>query len=306
MSRLFAVVSTVAAGAVASAALLSGLAFATSAAVTFDGASLLGLPMLSCASKPDTTAVLLETGQSLEIRNLTGHDAAIYVNGSKAASNAAIASKSEAPVTFPVGTWTVSLVPSCLLNLDDAESVTVTVNTPPPARIAPPAPPATHTQTAPTPPANPTNAPTVASNPTTAPVSRPTATPSSAGSGVTPTPTATEPTAGAHPSRSTTRAGAVPSGTDGGLYGPEADPSAATDGAATDDGVMGGSGGATSMDVAGVDPSRIAIGPSISLGAAGTPGPNYLLVVLTAVGIIGVGAAAIRALIARRTVRRAY
>jgi hypothetical protein len=93
-------------------------------------------------------------------------------------------------------------------------------------------------------------------------------------------------------SAGTTGAGAGGSGTDGsGTSGS----GSGTTGSGTVDSTTAGSGTSGST-------GDITIGASRSLGT--DSGPNYLLVILTLIGIIGVGTASLRAVLAQRSARR--
>ncbi len=336
MSRFSALAGATVTGAVLGSAVLLGAAHADTLTVTFEGAGLLGLPVLSCASQPTQASISMSAGDTLEVKNLTGSAAVIYVNGSKATSNANIGSNSMAPITFPAGTWQVALKPACLLNLNDAGSVTVTVSAakPPPAKpaVAPPA--ATDLKTVDIP-------PTVApAEPTQTTAPKPTQTkaakPAPAGT-PTPTPTrhATSTTSALAPTAAATTAGATTGTTTIGATTSGATPTASIDPdsviiapttTATDDpsttGDVNASGAAKAADTGsatggdstsgGADAGMkttakgVAVGPSVSLGEDSSSTPNYLLVLLTSIGIVGVGAAAIKALILQRATRRAY
>ena len=177
MSRFSALAGATVTGAVLGAAVFVGVAHADTSSVTFDGASLLGLPVLSCASQPTPSTISMSADDTLEVKNLTGYDAVVYVNGSKATSNSDIGSNSMAPITFPVGTWKVALKPTCLLNLNDAGAVTVTVSAPAPAAttdpkaadVAPTAQPAAAAPTKAPKPAKPSTATNSTAKPNTTP-----------------------------------------------------------------------------------------------------------------------------------------
>jgi hypothetical protein len=282
-------------------ALVSGVAAASQPSISFSGNSPLGLPLLSCASNPDVSSVSVVAGGAVAIRNLTGHDASIYINGSAASP---LASNSEAPVSFPAGTWTVALKPSCLLNLNDAGAVTVHATPAPAGLVAAPAtvapvPPAPQPQVTPTPTkaAKATKSAKTKASPqprstTAAPAATPTAAgtsssaPGLSGSSGTGTP-GIPGIAGAAPSGPGTAGGSNNSGT---AAGTSSTGTSATDTTTT---AAGGTN----------DTNAVSIGPAQSLGTD-SGGPNYLLVVLTLIGIIGVGTASLRAVLAQRSVRR--
>lgn len=183
--------------------------------VTFAGGGLLGLPLLTCASQPDRSALSLRAGDPLDIANGTGHGASFFVNGVRAAENAHLDAGSTVQVSFPAGTWTLTLVPDCLLNISAAGALTADVSgvaTPP---MTPPPPPSSpSSRPSPGPPTN-TAAPSPTATPpsTVAPVGGPTG------------PHAASPTStiGAHgtvaPLPGTTRGGAAAGSTNGPLIG---------------------------------------------------------------------------------------
>ena len=283
MSRMVVRVFTgvvVAALAGVAVALAGNPASAGDSSVSFSGNSPLGLPLLSCASAPSRSSISMTTDDSLDVQNLTGHTADIYVNGNKTSSQ--VGSNQSVPITFPAGSWTLAMVPSCVLNLSDANTTTVTVAKPA-AVIVPP-----QVQTQPPvggsdrnggaskpagvePTKAPAHAPTVQAK--SAPTVKPTTAP-------TPTAVATS-TADGSASAGKSKAAAAP-GTD--------DPSTGSD----------------PTNAAGAA-DQVTIGTAQALPASEiTPtSPDYLLVVIAFIGILGVGSAAVRALMNQRR-RAAY
>jgi len=274
--RMFAG-AVVAALAGVAVAMTAGPASADDSSVSFSGNSPLGLPLLSCASAPSRSSISMTTDDSLDVQNLTGHSADIYLNGKKTSSQ--VGSNQSVPITFPAGSWTLGVVPSCVLNLGDASTTTVTVSKP--AAVVVPS--LVQTQ----PPAGgsdrnggasmpavsvsdsgatkvPKHAPTVQAKSTPTVKSTAAATPTAVATG----------TAGASAGKSK---GAAAPGTD--------DPSTGSD----------------TTNAAGAA-DQVSIGTAQALPASEiTPtSPDYLLVVIAFIGILGVGSAAVRALMNQR------
>jgi hypothetical protein len=261
-------------------------ASAGSASVTFSGSSPLGLAALACASNPDKGSLSLTTDDTLSVRNTTGHSAYVYLNGSKTSHQ--VGNDQGVPITFPAGHWSVSLVPSCLLNLADAASVSVTVvqatrDAAPattPATTHAPAPAPTHTN-APQPKpthttAQPRNA-TPTPTPTRTPTPTPSAVPSTAAASIAGTTGSTGTTGGSSgSSKGGTAAGGSTTGTDGST-------------------VADGSSGQVNIGIAQALPA------SDSQPAT----PSYLLAVIALISILGVGSASVRAFNSQRRTRRA-
>jgi hypothetical protein len=196
-------------------------AIAAQPIIAFEGSSLLGLPLLACASQPKLATLSITAGSPVEVANQTGHPAEMYINGQAKKHLDAGATTS---VALTAGIWSVTVVPDCLLNVSAAGVAVITV--------AP--------QRSPSPP--PTPAPTV-----------------------TPTPTSAAPTL-------------VP----GASHSPGSSPTNKP--------------GSTAPPRIPQPPGHTAKTPDPTL-AGDTSGqtPNYLLILIAAIGIIGVATAAVRA-----------
>jgi hypothetical protein len=88
--------------------------------VTFNGG---GIGVLSCPSRPDTGQVSLSEGSWVNVVNNTGYDADLKI-GTKRIGMPSGAGRS---VSLAPGHYTMRLEPTCLVNLSDAESVSVEV-----------------------------------------------------------------------------------------------------------------------------------------------------------------------------------
>jgi len=197
-------------------------AIAAQPIITFEGSSLLGLPLLSCASQPKPGTLSITTGSSAEVVNQTGHPAEMYINGQ---AKQHLDAGGTTAVTLTAGTWSVTVVPDCLLNVSAAGVAVITV--------AP--------QRSPSPSSTP--APTV-----------------------TPTPTSTAPTLGSSASHSPGNAPTSKPSPTAPLRTPQ-------------------------------PPGHTEEPPDATLaGNASDRTPNYLLMLIAAIGIIGVSTAAVRAI----------
>ncbi len=259
---------------------------AASTTVSFTGSSPLGLAALACNATPDRSSVTLTAADTLNVQNLTGHSASIFVNGTK--SGSVVGADQSVPITSAKD-YTVSVVPSCLLNLSDAGSVSVTIVEPVPAAVPVPV-------------------------PMTAPVTA-TSTPSTKAASPRSDPTSTATTTHKHASAGPRTAASALSGTT---------PSVASSGSAkrTDTAKAGssgtGSGGSSTPDTSGRDVTGtttqaggstdgVSIGDAQTLPAADiVPAtPSYLLVVTAFILVLGVGWASVRAVFTQRRARRA-
>jgi hypothetical protein len=255
---------------------------AAGSTISFNGSSPLGLPALACNSTPDRTTASLTTADTLNVENLTGRNSAIYLNGSKSGST--VGPNEGVPITFPVGSWTVSLVPDCLLNLSDAGSVKVTVAAPVVAALPAPAIPPASTD-----PGSSKTGTTITSATT------PAGTPRSGSTAPMKPTVAASPSAKKHESKQSPSANAKPA-----KHG--------TPGAAP-----GGTGGndpfarpSTPTAQAGGPIAGVNIGDARALPAADavSSGSSYLLVVIAFILVAGVGWAAVRTLFTQRRARR--
>lgn len=188
-------------------------------------------------------------------------------------------------------------MPSCVLNLSDAGAVTVHVSAAVPTQLSAPVP----TQAPPVVTPTKTREPVMSVKPTKSATPQPRSTTSAAAA---PTPKATAtPTAAATAAPTTTAPAGGAQVNDADPFASAAPPGGHRDGGSGGSGTAGGAGSAGNAKIDAASPR---IGPAVSLEGADPKSPNYLLVVPTTIGIIGVGSAAIRALIAQRAVRRAY
>jgi hypothetical protein len=286
--------------------LAAGPAGASSTTVSFTGSSPLGLAALACGSKPDRSSVTLTSTDALNVQNLTGHRATIYINGKKSGSS--LETNQSAPITSANG-YSVSLLPDCLLNLNDASSVSVTIVAPRTVAPAPViAPTATSAATSNDGSPQSTRPSNVKSASPKRSAGRSTASPSTSSG----TSASTAPRSGTKPHPSATTSGsAAPTGSSGGANGSStSDPSGSnTDGSNTD-GSNANDPNGTSVDgttQAAGSPDGVSIGAAQALPASESipATPNYLLVVIAFILVIGVGWASLRAVFSQRRTRRA-
>jgi hypothetical protein len=137
--------------------------------VTFDGSSLLGLPLLTCASQPDRPLISVEAGTPIDLLNHTGHTAAVRLNGE---SRFQVADGSSAAIHLGPGSWQATLVPDCLLNLNAAGTLDITVTKAP--TPSPSLPTTTPSTAAPPPTTNPTARRTTTAPKPSSPLAAPT------------------------------------------------------------------------------------------------------------------------------------
>jgi hypothetical protein len=257
-------------------------ASANDVTVAFSGGSpLLGLPLLACASSPNDSSISMTTIDTLNVQNQTGQKATVYINGD--ATTHTVTKGHSVPITFPAGSWTVTLVPNCALNLADAGKVSVQVMSP--TRSAPPTP---------TPPTRTTGP--IGPIATTKPSHRrasPTHSSTTSAPSVAPTPIAAPSSADASPQPGTT---APPAG-------PSASPVPSTaSGSAPSTQTTEPTTGGTSILADG--PESVTIGAAQALPASDIKSaPDYLLAVVALILVLGVGSASVRAVVNQRRTR---
>ncbi len=112
--------------------------------ITFSGSPLLGISTLACPSTPSQTKLTVSPGTVVDFINRTGRTATLWAGNSQKS----LPDKSLVPVTFAQGPTSVliQMVPDCSLDLGSHAQMTVEVNAPGQPRDQ--SPPATPTATA--------------------------------------------------------------------------------------------------------------------------------------------------------------
>jgi hypothetical protein len=249
------------AGAVMSTPFLAaGSSAGASATITFSGDPLLGLSTLACPSTPSQASLTVLAGTTVNFVNRTGRTATLWAGDSQKD----IPDKSLVPVTFTQGPASVAvqMVPKCSLDLGKHEQMTISVES------------------------------AAGTAPTHAPTSKPTVAPTTGSSG---TGSATAP-AGTHPSFDPS----LPQHT----LAATVDPTSAS---ASPTPLAAGAGDETiAPDATGDDNPFAAASVNAepvfgtTRGPAQPHGASGLLTLIATVGVVGVSAAAIRAIVAQR------